>query len=81
VPPAPATLFGLNLHSTEPPLDLEELLTSGLFVDKDGDVVRDLPEKTRKVLRAGTNRSRRNAYAMSNVRRDLGSDEPKESKS
>jgi hypothetical protein len=70
-----------ELHSTEPPLDFEELLTSGLYVDMHGDVVRDLPEEMRKALIPITNRLRRNAYAMSNVRRDLGIDEPKESKS
>jgi hypothetical protein len=70
-----------DLHSTRPPLDLEELFTSGLYVDIDGVVVRDLPEETRKVLRSGTNSARRHSYAMSNVRRDLGIDEPKESKS
>jgi hypothetical protein len=68
------------LHDTEPPLDLEAHWASMTWMGPDG-LIRDLPEEAREFARRGTNRLRRSSYAMSNARRDLGIDKPKEEQS
>ena len=68
------------LHDTKPPRDFEADWGGLDWLGPDG-IVHGLPEEQREVLRRMTNRLRRSSYAMSNARRDLGIDKPKEDQS
>jgi hypothetical protein len=70
------------LHDTKPPPDIEAHWAAITWMGPDGPVLgADLPEEMREVARRMTNTLRRYSYAMSNARRDLGIDKPKEEQS